>query len=124
MPLRWLLIVFGLPDDFDGSFLVDRSLLQVSIGLHEVIFRFDEDVEITVEGEFKVVVGNEGQVFRSPVEGGAASLALLQEVVSDVRGTTNGTLTLTFPSSVLEIYDTSPRYESYQVRNGEQLYVV
>ena len=116
--------MFGLPDDFDGSFLVGRSLLQVCIGLHEVIFRFDEDVEITVEGEFKVAVGDEGQVFGSPVEGGAASLVLLQDTVSDAQGATNGTLTLTFPSGMLEIYDTSSHYESYQVRNGGQLYVV
>lgn len=116
--------MFGLPEDFDGSFLVGRSLLQVCIGLHEVIFRFDEDVDITVESEFRVAVGGEGQVFESPPEGGAASLALLQQVVSEARGTKDGTLTLVFPSGVLELYDTSANYESYQVRGHGELYVV
>lgn len=117
-------MVFGLPKDFDGSFFVGRSLLQVCIGLHEVIFKFDEDVEVTVESEFKVAAGGDGKVFTSPIEGGRASLVLLQEAVLQVRGVQDGTLTLTFPSGVLELYDTSPHYESYQIRDGDQHYVV
>jgi hypothetical protein len=71
-----------------------------------------------------VAVGGEGQVLESPPEGGAASLALLQQVVSEARGTKDGTLTLVFPSGVLELYDTSANYESYQVRGRGELYVV
>jgi len=42
--------MFGLPSDFDASFLEGAMVLQVCIGLHEVILNFDGDISITIEG--------------------------------------------------------------------------
>lgn len=116
--------MFGLPEDFDGSFMVGRSLLQVCIGRHEVILKFDGNVEITIESEFRVTGRGQDRVFDLPPEGGAASLIFLQGIVSEVHGDRSGTLTLTFAEGRLELYDTSTHYESYQIRRGDQIYVV
>lgn len=116
--------MFGLPADFDGAFLVNRSLLQVCIGLHEVILRFDEDIDIAIESRFKVATAGGDHLFDSPLRGGAASLVFVGEKVSSATGAANGTLTLEFASGVLEVYDSSQHHESYQVRGNGRLYIV
>ena len=45
--------------------------------------------------------------------------------VSKAKGRTDGTLRLSFSrGGVLEIYDDSKQYESYQIQHGKDLYVV
>jgi hypothetical protein len=49
--------MFGLKKDIDLSFLNGREVEQVSVGLYQVQFGFDEDVRISVEGEFRYFDG-------------------------------------------------------------------
>ena len=42
--------MYGLPEDFDGSFLVDRNLEMICFNINQVTFLFDEHTMITVEG--------------------------------------------------------------------------
>jgi hypothetical protein len=41
--------VYGLPKDIDLTFLIDREVTQVAIGVYQVQFHFDQDVCISVE---------------------------------------------------------------------------
>lgn len=43
----------GLKGNIDLSFLIDREVIQVAIGINQVIFAFDEDVTVSVEGQFE-----------------------------------------------------------------------
>jgi hypothetical protein len=40
----------GLSKDLDLSFLNGRQVAQVAIGVHEIIFGFDEDVKTLLSG--------------------------------------------------------------------------
>ena len=50
--------MYGLKKDIDLSFLNGRERIQIAIGLFHVSFRFDEEVAISVEGEFLYFDGN------------------------------------------------------------------
>ena len=49
--------MYGLKNDIELSFLNNRELIQVAIGLYHVSFGFDEDVAISVEAEFRYFDG-------------------------------------------------------------------
>jgi hypothetical protein len=49
--------MYGLKKDTDLSFLNGRELVQAAVGLYQTIFRFDEDVTISAEGEFSYFDG-------------------------------------------------------------------
>jgi hypothetical protein len=49
--------MYGLKKTIDLGFLMDREVGQVAIGMYQVVFSFDEDVTIAVEGEFCDVEG-------------------------------------------------------------------
>jgi hypothetical protein len=46
-------------EDVDLSFLNGRELVQVRIGLYQVIFNFDEHVAISVERKFRYFDGQD-----------------------------------------------------------------
>ena len=43
--------------EIDLRFLNDRELIQVAVGLYHISFRFDEDVAISAEGDFRYFDG-------------------------------------------------------------------
>lgn len=49
--------MYGFKSDIDLSFLNGRKLIQIAIGLYHVSFRFDEEVAVSVEGEFRYFDG-------------------------------------------------------------------
>jgi hypothetical protein len=49
--------MYGLKKEMDLSFLNGRELIQIAVGLYHISFRFDEDVAISVEGEFRYFNG-------------------------------------------------------------------
>ena len=51
--------MYGLSKDLDLSFLNGREVGQVAIGVHEIIFGFDEDVTITDYSQFSYFDGQE-----------------------------------------------------------------
>ena len=44
--------MYGVPDSIEWSFLVDREVLQVCIGLHQVSLKFDGQVSMNIECDF------------------------------------------------------------------------
>lgn len=118
--------MYGLPSDLDLGFIVGSTLLQVCIGQNEVILRFDMEISITIESRFLVrdPSGHEA-VFESAPRGAASLVNLLAESVVGVNGDEDGTLRLSFgKGGILEVYDASKEYESYQIQHGRVIHVV
>jgi hypothetical protein len=118
----------GLKKDIDLSFLNGRELIQLGIGLYQTIFKFDEDVAISVEGEFRYFDGQDEWIWRP--EPGSSLLAartavLLGATIESFESDANGTLALTFSNRRrLTIMDSSKEYESYDITRPGQTIVV
>jgi len=120
--------MYGLKKDIDLSFLKGRELIQVAIGLYHMSFRFDEDVAISIEGQFSYFDGHKESIWNR--EAGATQIAgqtvaLLGKTIEDFEGQEDGTLRLKFSNGhVVTILDNSKEYESYDItRPGETIVV-
>ncbi len=118
--------MYGLPSDLDLSFLMHACLLQVCIGANEVILKFDREVTITIESRFRVRGANGHEaVFEDAPSSAACLVELLSDSITDVLGHQDGTLSLSFAQGgLVEIYDSSKHYESYQIQHGQDIHVV
>ena len=107
----------GLPACTDLSFLDGRTLLQVCVGLYQVILKFDEDVSISIEGKFKVVQAGKTQRKNKALPLSASVLLrLVGQTIKRVEGEPSGTLFLDFgDGNTLIILDSNREFESYQV---------
>ena len=120
--------MFGLKKDIDLSFLNGREVEQVSVGLYQVQFGFDEDVRISVEGEFRYFDGREKWIWRpepDKTQTAARAVDLLGATIEKVDWKEDGTLTLTFSNGHrLTILDSSKQFESYDItRPGTRIVV-
>ena len=120
--------MYRLPKNIDLSFLKGRELIQVAIGLYHISFRFDENVAISVEGEFRYFDGEVECVWRhdagSP-QVAARTVSLLGATIEDSEGRENGTLTLIFSNGQrLTFLDSSEHYESYDITRPGHTIVV
>ena len=120
--------MYGLSEDIDLSFLQDRELEHVTIGVYQVWFGFDKEVTISVESQFRYFDGQRVWVWQP--ETGAAQIAaqtlsLLGAKIEKCQGHANGTLELTFPNGrLLTFLDPSSQYESYQITRPGQTIIV
>jgi hypothetical protein len=121
------LLMYGLPDNFTLMSFHDATLLQVSIGQHQVSLLFDGDNRgVSIESRYAVQgTAGEPEEFTAAAAGAAALAAILGAQLEHVAGTPDGTLTLSFSTGAkVVIFDDSTNYESYQIPDGEQLIVV
>jgi hypothetical protein len=117
--------MYGLAEDVDLRFLDGAVVQQVCIGENEVIFKFRGDICITVESRFLVSVGGVEAQFEDAPTSASHSVALLGERVTGTRIAGGGTLVLDMSGEKrLELYDSSPSYESYQISHGIETIVV
>jgi len=117
--------MYGLPEDFDGSFSVGRLLGTVAFSQNMVQLIFDEDVSIGVQSSYECrLVGAEEYVEAQRIEAPIASSRLMQLLgrkVTSVRGEQQGTLTLQFEGGhVFRCFDDLPNYESYSITHGKR----
>ncbi|MHC4525129.1 MAG: DUF6188 family protein [Planctomycetota bacterium] len=104
--------MYGLPKDFDGTFLVGRTLEMVCFAQYQVFLHFDPEITITIESSFSY---QSDQMISVPVKK-SDLMNLLGISVKEVQGDKNGTLSLTFTNGeILKIYDNSEQYESYRI---------
>ena len=107
----------GLSADIDLSFLIGREVVQVSIGVAQIIFHFDDCVDISVESEFKI--RRQGTLSAWEVgkpNTACDALSLIGCKTDGVEGRLDGTLTMNFTGGIsLIILDTNKEYESYQI---------
>src|ERR1700722_19118390 len=109
--------MYALDPTLDLSFLKDRELIQVGIGLYQVIFAFDEEVTLSVEGKCEYSSSNGSAVWTPGASAAAAgTVGILGQKVTGVRRKDGSTLDLTFSSGErLVVFDVGKEYESYQI---------
>ena len=122
--------MYGLPADFDPSFLVGWSLIQVCIGENEVVLHFADDESppagLTVIVTADVVVGDGGSLVRhvDAKDAGVGLLPVLGRSTTAASGDADGTLHLDFGECFIELLDSEERYESYVIEAGGRTIVV
>lgn len=112
--------MYGLPVDFDGSFLVGRNLEMICFSSNQIYLHFDNQVTVTIEGEFSYQPQRceaDAQPSHIPIME-SKLMQLLEHSISEAAGDEDGTLTLVFDNGhVLKCFDASD-YESYQINYG------
>lgn len=120
--------MYGLSKDIDLGFLRGREVIQVAIGVYQIIFAFDEDVTISVEAEFSYFDGRSESVWKlgpGSAETAARTVALLCTKIESFEGHEDGTLALSFSNGHrLTILDSSKEYESYHITRPTETIVV
>jgi hypothetical protein len=117
--------MYGLPENFDASFFVGQTLEMVSFNANQLYLHFSGKITITVESTFSYQSGNtQPATIRVPVKQ-SNLMQLLEHTVSKASGDRNGTLTLVFDNDdLLQCFDSSKSYESYQIKYGNRTIVV
>ena len=118
--------MYGLPKDLTLEFLSGQTLLQVCLGVHDLILNFHDDVSITVTSRI-ACAAPDGPKHEYDDFGQAAPdlMIFLNQTIVGAEGDENGTLRLMFNTGrSLSIYDDSKEYESYTIRHGETFIVV
>jgi hypothetical protein len=115
----------GLDPGIDLSFLRGREVIQIAVGLFQVVFAFDEQVSISVESEFRFSSTDSCVWQPGAPQAAAPTLRLLGVRVEEVRGQSDGTLDLIFSNGArLTILDSSKEFESYNITRPGQTIVV
>ena len=119
--------MYGLPENFDGSFLIGRNLEMICFNANQIYLHFDGQVTITIEGTFShqhAQSESDTAVISVPVSQ-SDLMQLLEHQISAISGDKDGTLTLVFDDGqILRCYDQFPDYESYQIRHGDKVIIV
>ena len=120
--------MYGLKKEIDLSFLNDRELMQVGVGLNQVSFRFDENVAISSKSVFRYFDGQDEWIWRpepGSSEVAARTLALLGATITGFESNENGTLAINFSNGQrLTMVDSSNEYESYNIIRPGQTIIV
>jgi Family of unknown function (DUF6188) len=120
--------MYGLRGDVDLSFLTGREVIQICVGVYQVQFGFDEDVRISVQGQFNYFDGDADWIWRpepGASEVAARTVTLLGSTIESFHGHEDGTLKLTFSTGQrLTILDNSKEYESYDITRPGHTIVV
>jgi hypothetical protein len=78
--------MYGLDTDVDLSFLRNREVIQVAVGLHQIVFAFDGEINVSVEGKCELRSSSRSTVWLREPSGDAASmLGLLGQTAVDVQ---------------------------------------
>src|SRR5271165_7201913 len=120
-------VMYGLPANEDFRFIQGKSLIQVCIGYNEVILRLDDRLSILIQSDMGHVssTGELTAVYETSIPAAPMLTALLHLTVDKVMASPPGTLSLTFSNGeTLELYDSSPHYESYVITYGDKTIVV
>jgi hypothetical protein len=118
--------MYGLDTTIDLSFLKGNEIIQIAIGIYQVIFVFDNSIKLSVESEFTVRAHEGDSRWQSGRPSAAApALRLLGASVKSVEGQADGTLELVFSEGMsLKVFDNTKEYESYTITRAGQTIVV
>ncbi|SRR5882724_5752541 len=118
--------MYGLDPDIDLSFLKNREVIQVAVGLYQIVFAFDGEITVSVEGRCERRSSSFSTVWiPDPFGDAAGMLSLLGQTVVEVQRHGRDVLELIFASGDhLLVFDDCKEYESYQItRPGETIVV-
>ena len=110
--------MYGLDKATDLTFLIGRSLTQICIGLFQLILNMDNELSISVEGDFEYIAPGSGKAMRCCEFPGSACplVELLGKKIIGVDVTSESTLVLVFEDgSHLRLLDSNLDAESYQI---------
>jgi hypothetical protein len=112
--------MFGLPSNTDLNYLINCELQQISIGLHQVILRFSNDLQITVESKLEVKENASASVTCSwegeQIVNFDNILKLINTSIKQYKILDDKNLVLEFSNNnSLIIYDNHQAFESYQI---------
>lgn len=118
-------MLWPLKEDVDLSFLVGRELIQVSIGIYQVIFGFVGDLTISVEDCFEIEEPSRRITWiPEAVREAAQAVCLLGRNTEGIRRS-DSVIELSFSGGYsLRIRPTNTNYESFQINNRGKLYIV
>jgi hypothetical protein len=104
--------MYGLPEDVDLSFLVDREIVQVCVGKFQAIVNCDNDIALSIEGDFLVNGTHHGP----GIEAGAVLVRLVGRVVVSAKSVEGRHLDIGLDDgSSLTVLDSSECYESFTI---------
>lgn len=115
----------GIPENTDLAPLVGAILEQLCIGLNEIILRFGDSLSLTVEGQLRLESNEvvwQGNTYREAANAFAALLgvAIVRSWIVDSK-----TLSIEFSNgTVVTVFDSKTRYESFQLHIGDRVVVV
>jgi len=113
--------MYGLPKDFDGTFLVGRILEMVCFSQYQVYLHFDSEITITIESSISY---QNDEIITIPFHN-FNLIELIGKPISEVSSDDKGTLCLVFKKEkILKIYDTSKQYESYSIANKGKVIII
>ncbi len=122
--------MYGLAKEKDLGFMLNKELLQVCIGLNEVLLNFDAEMSILLQCPYEVIPssGLRGRLADQPQHQAGSAVSLLPLIGSKIAGVENqgeGRLVLFFSNgSSLIIQEDDAPYESYQITTPEQRIIV
>lgn len=118
--------MYRLSIDSDLTCFIGVNLLQVCVGVNELILNFENDVIVTVLSRYSICThGGEPTVYDDTRAGLGAVVALLHDVVVRACATDAGGLLLEFRGgTTLTLFDGNDRYESFWIKNGASTIVV
>ncbi|HEV7281566.1 MAG TPA: hypothetical protein VGN57_15300 [Pirellulaceae bacterium] len=117
--------MYGVPQDVEWSFLVDRELEQVCIGLYDLILNFHNGVSISVTSSCTTRIAGSAAAWSAGATQGAEGVLLLLRRKATSVSTTDRSLTLKFEGGdSWTAYDNDERYESFTVTSPNGLIVV
>jgi Family of unknown function (DUF6188) len=109
--------MYGLNKNSDLSFLVEKQLCRVSVGLYQVQLNFDQDISIYMECQFDHILNGKSQILSEDLPSSASSLLqLIGSTIAKVENQGNGDIEIIFSNqNVLKVFDNNKSYESYQI---------
>jgi len=119
--------MYGLSSHEDLTFLIGRELIQVCIGRQQAALHFfPEGVSIFIETDIRhISPGGATSTYETIPRAASALTSLLNAVIANAEARPPGTLSIRFESGdILEFDDTSPHYESYQIKHNGRTIVV
>jgi hypothetical protein len=118
--------MYGLPHDFDGSFLIGKELESICFNSNQVVFGFTDAIKIISGSTFsfgKRDSTDNVELASVPVSS-SSSMQLIGAVVNDVKWSGDGSFILHFERGILSFMDDSREYESYEIHHQGKVVVV
>ncbi len=122
--------MYGLSKDKDLGFMLNKDLLQVCVGLHEVILNFDGDMSILTQCTFEVIAevfspGGTPNSQQAALGSPSSFLPLLGAKIVAVENVGDQRLILRFSEGTTVIlHEDNSNFESYQITAPGQEIIV
>lgn len=118
--------MYGLKKDIDLSFFLGSELIQVCIGLHQLILNFSGDISIALECEFSH--SSKGRALNKSSELPDSACSLITTLgccVTDINNLGNGNLEIKLSNGdIIQIIDSNKDYESYWITTPTENIIV